>query len=72
MISIDVKEKCCGCTACINSCPKKCIEMEKDEEGFLYPKVSKEKCINCGLCEKVCPILNKKEELQEKTLAYAV
>ena len=58
-IEIDVKEDCCGCTACMNVCPKSAIEMEMDEEGFLYPKVHKSKCINCGLCKNVCPILNK-------------
>ncbi len=57
---IDIKEKkdCCGCWACANACPKQCIEMEADEEGFLYPHIDAETCIDCGLCEKVCPVLN--------------
>lgn len=55
MIEILDKSKCCGCTACYNVCPQHCIEMRRDEEGFLYPFVEYEKCINCGLCEKVCP-----------------
>lgn len=57
---IDLKEKynCCGCTACKAICPKKCIVMEEDSEGFLYPVVDKNKCIDCHLCEKVCPIIN--------------
>lgn len=60
MIEITEKINCCGCTACFNICPKKCISMQPDEEGFLYPVVDKKKCVNCGLCEKVCPILNYK------------
>ncbi|MEG0663745.1 MAG: Coenzyme F420 hydrogenase/dehydrogenase, beta subunit C-terminal domain [Clostridia bacterium] len=56
MIEIKNKEKCCGCTACYNICPKNCITMEPDNEGFLYPIVDKTTCINCNLCEKVCPI----------------
>ena len=60
-IKIEVKELCCGCSACYSVCPKNAISMVRDEEGFLYPKVDKGKCINCGLCKKVCPILNKQK-----------
>lgn len=58
MICITDKKDCCGCGACSNVCLKKCIRMEYDDEGFLYPIIDKEKCIDCGLCEKVCPIIN--------------
>lgn len=56
MIDIKDKSQCCGCWACSNACPKHCIEMIEDEEGFRYPHVDKDKCIDCGLCEKVCPL----------------
>lgn len=56
MIDIKEKSQCCGCWACYNACPKHCIEMIEDEEGFRYPHVDKDKCIDCGLCEKVCPL----------------
>lgn len=62
MIDITDKSKCCGCSACVQGCPKQCITMQTDKEGFLYPKVDKEKCIDCGLCEKVCPIINHGEK----------
>lgn len=62
MIEIKSKKDCCGCSACYSICPKICIEMKSDEEGFLYPNVNKDLCIDCGLCEKVCPIINKVEE----------
>ena len=58
MIKINEKYKCSGCHACSAICPKDCITMQVDEEGFKYPKVDAELCINCGLCEKVCPILH--------------
>ena len=58
MIHIDDKRDCCGCWACYNGCPKRCIEMVEDDEGFRYPSVDETKCIDCGLCEKVCPIIN--------------
>lgn len=62
MISITSKEMCCGCAACEQRCPKSCIVMREDEEGFLYPQTDMSKCIDCGLCEKVCPVLNQGEK----------
>ena len=49
------KENCCGCGACEAVCPKKCLSMRADEEGFLYPHIEMEKCVHCGRCERVCP-----------------
>lgn len=65
-IDVTIKEECCGCTACKNICPVNAIEMQEDEEGFLYPIVNEEKCIKCGLCKKVCPVLNPKVEKKEQ------
>lgn len=56
MITIINKSDCCGCWGCENICPRKCISMIEDNEGFRYPVVDVENCIDCGLCEKVCPI----------------
>ena len=39
MIKINNKQECCGCTACVERCPRHCIVMQEDEEGFLYPIV---------------------------------
>ena len=66
------KNNCCGCTSCVQKCPKNAIEMVEDKEGFLFPSINKEKCINCGLCVKTCPMLNYEIEKKEnfpKTLA---
>lgn len=57
MLQITDKSKCCGCNACVQRCPKQCIVMHEDEEGFLYPQVDVTLCVDCGLCEKVCPML---------------
>ena len=72
MIEIIDKGKCCGCHGCTNICPKSCISMEIDQEGFWYPQVDKNLCIDCHLCEKVCPILEvpqKKESFNILTYA---
>lgn len=58
MINIINKSDCVGCNACVQRCPKQCISMKEDEQGFIYPKVDLSICINCGLCEKVCPVIN--------------
>lgn len=48
-------DKCTGCTACKDVCPKQCITMQPDELDALHPIVDDSICINCGLCEKTCP-----------------
>lgn len=57
---IDIKEKaeCCGCGGCEQTCPVNAISMEKDSEGFAYPRIKVDLCIHCGKCNKVCPELN--------------
>lgn len=74
-IKIDEKKRCSGCTACVAVCPKKCIVMLEDEEGFLYPQVDIATCIQCSKCVKVCPytyseFTNKLDE-QELAICYA-
>lgn len=63
MIDIRDKHLCCGCGACLTSCPKHCVHFESDAEGFLYPIVNKYECIDCGKCERVCPIINKQPSI---------
>lgn len=50
------KAECTACTACVSSCPKGCIDMTIDEEGFVFPIIDVQKCINCNLCRKICPV----------------
>lgn len=49
------EEKCCGCGACVQVCPKKCIKFVKNERGFLVLNVDKKQCISCDACIRVCP-----------------
>lgn len=62
MIQIVNKMDCCGCSACQQICPKGCISLKADNEGFWYPEIDTEKCIDCYKCQKVCPVLNQDEE----------
>lgn len=71
MINITDKHNCCGCSACVQRCPRQCISLIEDNEGFLYPHVNIDKCIDCRLCENVCPIITPYKE-SEPLQAYAL
>ncbi len=58
-ISSVKREECYGCRSCEQICPKQCISVLPDNEGFLYPSVNEGVCANCGLCVKHCPVFNK-------------
>lgn len=49
-----ITNNCTGCGVCAAVCPKKCINIEKNEDGFFEYNINKEKCINCNLCKTVC------------------
>lgn len=69
MLNVEYK-KCTGCRLCAENCPKKCITMEENEEGFLYPKITDpKKCINCDICNKMCPTNIKIEKNEKKYYA---
>lgn len=59
MPSLAEPNLCVGCSACASICPKRCIEMEKDPDGFKYPVLMHPaNCVECGMCERACPVLN--------------
>lgn len=72
MIEILDKANCSGCAACAGVCPKACIEMKEDNEGFAYPVIDERKCIQCGACDRVCPVLNLKDEKSFEQTGYIV
>lgn len=55
----DKKEnRCLGCSACVNICPKGAITLERDCYGFLYPVINTNLCIKCKKCYECCVIDN--------------
>lgn len=72
MVQLPEWNLCTGCGACSCVCPKSCIEMKQDKEGFLRPFVDKELCVICGRCEQICHVLVKQKEKKEKPIAYAI
>ena len=71
MIHVTDKHQCCGCGACVQRCPKQCISMKEDHEGFLYPVADESVCIDCELCDKSCPIQNKAEAIEPQRVLAA-
>ncbi len=72
MIEIKEKKECAGCTSCAEICPKNCIHMKPDGEGFLYPSVEESQCIKCNACDTVCPIQNPVIEEEKPQKAYLI
>lgn len=73
MIKIKNSKDCCGCEACVQICPKGCISLRQDRQGFYYPQADATLCVECGACTKVCPIINvdTKYRLPADTAAFA-
>ncbi|MCC8136463.1 MAG: Coenzyme F420 hydrogenase/dehydrogenase, beta subunit C-terminal domain [Clostridiales bacterium] len=70
MIKPENEKDCCGCGACAQACPRQCIQMKRNEEGFLYPQVDEGRCISCGRCEAVCPMSLKSRTDTSEPKAY--
>ena len=68
---IDSNE-CCGCGACVQKCPKRCISMRRNVQGFMHPVLDKSLCVKCGLCTQVCPILSNADSLLPLTVLAAI
>ena len=68
---LEEREKCTGCGACVNSCPKGCISFKLNKDGFYYPVVNDKECVLCNKCKAVCPILNEQKKHSSLTLYSA-
>lgn len=63
-------EECTGCSACEAICPKKCITMIPDREGFLRPHINENICVECGMCKIVCEkAITNKNKIKECLVA---
>ena len=55
---------CTGCGLCAEKCPKMCISMQPDIEGFLMPSIDESVCVNCGICLKNCTATDVADNLE--------
>jgi len=62
MKTVCEKNKCAGCMACVDICPKNAIIIE-DTLSAYNAVIDKDKCVECQACHKVCqqnnPLLGK-------------
>lgn len=66
------KNKCTGCSACLNICPVNAIKFVENKEGFLYPEIDLDKCIHCNKCRNTCIALHPKLTSSKAEECYAV
>lgn len=50
-----ITDNCTGCRTCEHLCPKSCISIRPNDEGFMTAYINKKICIECGVCKKRCP-----------------
>ena len=53
--------QCVGCRSCEQSCPKNCIKMSENKEGFIYPIIDEKLCIKLWMLFKC--VSNRKERI---------
>lgn len=54
------QNKCAGCMACVEMCPKNAINIVDTRTAY-NAEIDQNKCVQCGICTKVCH-LNQKVE----------
>ena len=68
MIKLCDESSCTQCYACYTICPKHCISMVMNAEGFKSPQIDHSICVNCQLCVKACHVLSPLyEEVQDNS-----
>lgn len=63
-------DKCTGCFACVNVCPKQCISMRTSADGSIIPIIFHDQCVGCRSCQRVCPVLSE-VKLRTPSSVYA-
>lgn len=56
----------------MQACPKHCISLRQDAEGFSYPAVDEQVCSGCSVCERTCPMLSPYESRTPERVLAAV
>ena len=70
MVTVCDARQCTMCNACVQACPKNCIESVKSGNMW-YMTIDKSKCISCHICETVCPNCTEPPLKQSETVYAA-
>ena len=65
-------QKCCGCAACADICPRNAITMTQDANGFTIPKINQQQCVKCKKCLSVCQYISSIEKYDPQEVYAAV
>lgn len=53
---LDKSKNCASCGLCVAICPKQCLKIELNGDGFYRPTlIESMQCVNCGICDAHCP-----------------
>ena len=55
MVTENKENLCTGCGICSVVCPKQCLTVQMNKDGFYQAVCDIENCVQCGLCDQVCP-----------------
>lgn len=69
MNTVCEKNKCTGCMACIEMCPKKAIKIEDTLDSY-NAVISDDLCIKCNACLRVCQNVNTHIAFRKSTAWY--
>jgi len=65
-----IKNRCKGCSFCVEYCPRDVLEVSEEfnSKGYHPPRVKNpENCVDCGLCQMLCPEFAIWSALKEET-----
>lgn len=69
MNTVCKKNKCTGCMACLEVCPKKAIRIEDTLDAY-HAVIFEDLCIHCNACTRVCHNVNDSIEFRKSISWY--
>lgn len=65
---VELGTRCTGCLACVASCPRDAISINRDEMSIT---VNQAKCVQCGRCSCICPAITPVSSYQTRKIYSA-
>lgn len=58
MKTVCEKDKCAGCMACVDVCPRQAVHIRDDLRAY-NAEIDEQRCVSCGACTRVCQNFHK-------------